>query len=64
MGWGSTLMQNETTFLILDGGMVLISVLLLTVFHPCYYFPFLSKKKNMKREIVEPQSDEMRADGF
>lgn len=44
MGWGSTLMQNETTFLILDGTMILISVWTLTIFHPYFFFPFLGKK--------------------
>lgn len=44
MGWGSSLMQNETTFLILDGTMILISVWTLTIFHPYFWFPYLTKK--------------------
>lgn len=44
MGWASDLMQNETTFLILDGAMILLAVLTLTVFHPCFFFPFLGRK--------------------
>lgn len=44
MGWGSSLMQNETTFLILDGAMILIAVWTLTIFHPYFFFPFLGKK--------------------
>lgn len=43
-GWGSSLMQNETSFLILDGAMILLAVLLLTVIHPAFFFPFLAKK--------------------
>jgi hypothetical protein len=44
MGWGSTLMQNETTFLILDGTMILISVWTLTIFQPYFFFPFMGSK--------------------
>ncbi|KZL70538.1 sphingoid long-chain base transporter rsb1, partial [Colletotrichum tofieldiae] len=44
MGWGSDLQKNETTFLVLDGGMVLISVLMLTVFHPFLFFPYMKKE--------------------
>lgn len=45
MGWGSTLMQNEATFMSLDGAMMLISCGSLTAFHPAVFFPFMSKKK-------------------
>lgn len=44
MGWGSTLMQNEATFMSLDGAMMIIACGLLTVFHPTVFFPFMSKK--------------------
>ncbi|KAK0387964.1 hypothetical protein NLU13_4208 [Sarocladium strictum] len=37
-GWASDLMQSEATFLIFDGTMILVAVLLLTVFHPCNFF--------------------------
>ncbi|KAM0424479.1 hypothetical protein ACHAPT_010404 [Fusarium lateritium] len=55
MGWGSDLMQNETTFLILDGAMILASVLILTIFHPRFYFPFLSKKTKKDMPVDKPQ---------
>ncbi|OLN86956.1 Uncharacterized protein C17G6.02c 2 [Colletotrichum chlorophyti] len=48
-GWGSDLMQNEVTFLILDGAMILLAVLLLTVFHPAYFFPTLGKQNARER---------------
>lgn len=48
LGWGSELMQNETTFLILDGAMVLLAVTILTAFHPLFFFPFISKKDDKK----------------
>jgi hypothetical protein len=53
MGWGSTLMQNETTFLILDGTMILIAVWTLTIFHPYFFFPFLGKKGKAAIEDAE-----------
>ncbi|KAL0943391.1 uncharacterized protein CTRU02_201277 [Colletotrichum truncatum] len=45
-GWGSDLMQDEITFLVLDGAMILVAVLLLTIFHPAVYFPSLGKKND------------------
>ncbi|KAL6711495.1 hypothetical protein ACN47E_004429 [Coniothyrium glycines] len=38
-GWGNALMRNETEFLILDGMMIAIACIVLTVFHPAYWFP-------------------------
>ncbi|KAH6865444.1 RTA1 like protein-domain-containing protein [Alternaria rosae] len=40
-GWGSELMRDETDFIILEGVMIVMSVLVLTVFHPGYCFPAL-----------------------
>ena len=56
-GWGNSLMQNETLFLILDGAMILIAVGLLTIFHPNFYFPFLSKKKDKKASAGLPPAE-------
>ncbi|KAH6662430.1 RTA1-like protein [Plectosphaerella plurivora] len=55
MGWGSSLQKNETTFLILDGAMILSSVTLLTVFHPATFFPFMGKvfREGGRQEVVE-----------
>ncbi|KZL84935.1 rta1 like protein [Colletotrichum incanum] len=44
-GWGNHIMQDEVSFMILDGGLVLICVTLLTVFHPGVYFPQMSKSR-------------------
>ncbi|KAF2032118.1 RTA1-domain-containing protein [Setomelanomma holmii] len=38
-GWGNALMRNEREFLLLDGMMVAIACVVLTVFHPAYFFP-------------------------
>jgi hypothetical protein len=40
-GWRSELMREETEFIILEGAMIVLSVLVLTVFHPGYCFPAL-----------------------
>ncbi|KAM0553087.1 hypothetical protein ACHAPJ_007635 [Fusarium lateritium] len=57
MGWGSSLMQNETTFLILDGAMILISVWTLTIFHPYFWFPYLSKKTKNDIDAEKPRAE-------
>ncbi|KAM0282483.1 hypothetical protein ACHAQH_002997 [Verticillium albo-atrum] len=48
LGWGSTLMQNEATFMALDGLMLLIACCSLTVFHPALLFPFMGKGESTK----------------
>ncbi|PYI17479.1 putative RTA1 domain protein [Aspergillus violaceofuscus CBS 115571] len=42
-GWGNPLMQNEKEFMILDGAMVAIAVITLTVLHPLYTCRFLRR---------------------
>ncbi|KAF7557689.1 hypothetical protein G7Z17_g457 [Cylindrodendrum hubeiense] len=54
MGWGNDLMQNEATFLTLDGAMMLISIWILTIFHPAFFFPFLSKKSGEDASADKP----------
>ncbi|GKT61444.1 RTA1 like protein [Colletotrichum tofieldiae] len=44
-GWGNHIMQDEVSFMILDGGLVLVCVTLLTVFHPGVYFPQMGKAR-------------------
>ena len=48
-GWGSELQQNETTFLILDGGMISTAVILLTVAHPSWWFPAMESYSRSKK---------------
>ena len=38
-GWGNPIMQDETDFIVLDGVMVTIATLCLTIFHPGLVFP-------------------------
>jgi hypothetical protein len=40
-GWRSELMRKEVDFIVLEGVMIVVSVLMLTVFHPGYCFPAL-----------------------
>ncbi|KZZ95397.1 RTA-like protein [Moelleriella libera RCEF 2490] len=38
-GWGNYIMQDEPSFLVLDSSLVLVTVALLTIFHPGIFFP-------------------------
>lgn len=44
-GWGNALMREEVEFLILDGMMIAIACVCLTIFHPGYFFPPMRKFK-------------------
>lgn len=48
-GWGEPIMRDEISFMILEGGMVLIAVLALTIFHPGRHFPQMGNGKISKR---------------
>jgi hypothetical protein len=64
-GWRTEIMRNETEFIVLEGVMIIISVLALTVAHPGYCFPVLSNTigKNKKaRKSLEDSDVEMRRD--
>ncbi|EXJ90344.1 hypothetical protein A1O1_03443 [Capronia coronata CBS 617.96] len=45
-GWGNPLMQDETEFLILDGMMVGIATVVMTLLHPGFFFEPMRKFKN------------------
>ncbi|KAF7587444.1 hypothetical protein BBP40_007215 [Aspergillus hancockii] len=47
-GWGNPLMQKEDEFLVLDGMMVALAVLALTVFHPGLFLPSMRKNRKNK----------------
>ncbi|KAL4808080.1 RTA1 like protein-domain-containing protein [Aspergillus unguis] len=42
-GWGNPLMRKESEFLVLDGMMIALAILSLTVFHPSFFLPSLRK---------------------
>jgi len=43
-GWGNPLMQNEKEFLVLDGMMIAIASILMSVAHPGIFFPAISSR--------------------
>ncbi|KAJ4344130.1 hypothetical protein N0V95_006334 [Ascochyta clinopodiicola] len=58
-GWRSELMRNEAEFIVLEGVMIVISVGVLTIFHPGYCFPALANTiGKSKREVREKSLDE------
>lgn len=48
-GWGNPLMQNEKEFLILDGAMVALASILMTVAHPGIFFPAMRTGSTTKQ---------------
>jgi len=59
-GWRTELMRNEAEFIALEGVMITLSVLTMTVFHPGFCFPALgntigskSKNKNIEEGSAE-----------
>ncbi|KAL5440957.1 hypothetical protein PMIN07_006835 [Paraphaeosphaeria minitans] len=61
-GWGNPLMRKEKEFLLLDGMMVAIACLALTVFHPAFFFaPFSAFRDGQRKSSqhdVTPQMSE------
>jgi hypothetical protein len=55
-GWRSEIMRNEPEFIILEGVMIVISVLGLTVFHPGYCFPALGNTIGKKSKAAREKS--------
>lgn len=56
-GWGSELMRNEPEFIALEGGMIVLAVLALTVAHPGWGFPELGNAKGRVRAKSLAESD-------
>jgi hypothetical protein len=38
-------MKDELTFMVLDGGLLMVACGCLTIFHPAIWFKFMSKRK-------------------
>lgn len=61
-GWRSALMRNEPEFIALEGVMITLAVLTMTIFHPGFCFPALGNtigKKSKAKTIDEEGSVEM-----
>lgn len=59
-GWAKPLMRDEISFMILEGGMIVISVAALTIYHPGFYFPQMSNQKLQKHSDSESGSESER----
>ncbi|KAI5922577.1 rta1 domain protein [Camillea tinctor] len=44
-GWGNPIMQDEPSFIVLEGFMILIPVILLTAFPPGFLFPAMAERE-------------------
>jgi hypothetical protein len=57
-GWGSVQQRNEPEFIGLEGVMIVIAVLVLTIFHPGFCFPALGNTigKNKRAKIVDEKA--------
>jgi hypothetical protein len=62
-GWGNSLMRSEVDFIVLEGVMIVLAVLALTVCHPGFCFPALGntigKNKRSKSLSEDSSSNEM-----
>ena len=43
-------MKDEPLFLVFDAAMMLVSIGLVTILHPCIFFPYLGVKKSKKNQ--------------
>ncbi|KAH8595311.1 RTA1 like protein-domain-containing protein [Bisporella sp. PMI_857] len=57
-GWGSKLMRNEVEFMILDGCMIAIAAILMTVAFPGAYFPSIGGPAGNKRLGQKNQTED------
>ena len=57
-GWANPIMQDEIDFIVLDGVMVLVASLCLSLFHPGFCFPRLSMGGASRLRDVEKRVSE------
>ena len=51
-GWANSIMQDEVDFMVLDGAMVAIATIALTVFHPGWAFPEMQARLYNGRDVT------------
>ncbi|KAK4149337.1 RTA1 like protein [Chaetomidium leptoderma] len=56
-GWGSAIMQHESSFIVLESFMVLIACVLLAAFAPGIFFPQMSHSFAAQEEDKRPQTE-------
>ena len=57
-GWRSELMRDELEFIVLEGVMIAVAVMVLTIFHPGYCFPVLAMGRASARSKSTARTDE------
>ncbi|TKA73596.1 hypothetical protein B0A55_05717 [Friedmanniomyces simplex] len=64
-GWGAPLMQQQAEFMVLDGGMIAIAAILMTVAHPGIFFPAIgsrNRKAALKERDAASPTESLRTD--
>ncbi|KAL8869413.1 MAG: hypothetical protein Q9174_004289 [Haloplaca sp. 1 TL-2023] len=56
-GWSSEIMRNEDEFIVLEGVVIVIAAVCLTVFHPGYCFPPMCLNKQFTEKGVVDEKD-------
>ncbi|ETS77412.1 hypothetical protein PFICI_11286 [Pestalotiopsis fici W106-1] len=52
-GWGNEMMRNEKEFLLLDGLMIALASIALTLFHPAFFYPIIKGEKVVMEEHIQ-----------
>jgi formate hydrogenlyase subunit 3/multisubunit Na+/H+ antiporter MnhD subunit len=60
-GWGSEIMRDEISFLILDPTLVLVACSLLTIFHPGLFFPQMSNGRRRAEKSTPTTAPDLEA---
>ncbi|KAH7041218.1 RTA1 like protein-domain-containing protein [Microdochium trichocladiopsis] len=55
-GWGNHIMQDEPSFIVLEGCCILVAVALLTVFPPGFLFPAMAERERARFQKKSKQS--------
>lgn len=50
-GWAKPLMRDETSFMVLEGGMIVIAIAALTIYHPGRHFPQMGNGKKIAKDV-------------
>lgn len=58
-GWANDIMRNEPEFIVLEGWMILITVIAQTAFHPGSFFPALGATIGRKGKSISESEMEM-----
>ncbi|MCJ1284118.1 hypothetical protein MMC26_003449 [Xylographa opegraphella] len=58
-GWKSPIMQNEVEFIVFDGVMCLIAVIVLTIFSQGQYFPQMQEHNSVGRPALDRHSSDL-----